>query len=146
MRRLAHWSTGAVLADDMGLGKTIQALSLLLHRAPNGPALVIAPTSVGINWQREAARSIGMSRYQELRYIVLPQAMRKVMPPMANQFISLVKDSSLVSLISVPDLTFKTVELVASTRLIFEAWLTAAAFYFVICFGLSLLFRRLERR
>lgn len=95
--------------------------------------------------QREAARSIGMSRYQELRYIILPQAMRKVMPPMANQFISLVKDSSLVSLISVPDLTFKTVELVASTRLIFEAWLTAAAFYFIICFGLSLLFRRLER-
>lgn len=96
--------------------------------------------------QREAARSIGMNRYQELRYIVLPQAMRKVMPPMANQFISLVKDSSLVSLISVPDLTFKTVELVASTRLIFEAWLTAAAFYFIICFGLSVLFRRLERR
>jgi polar amino acid transport system permease protein len=95
--------------------------------------------------QREAARSIGMSRYQELRYIVLPQAMRKTLPPMANQFISLVKDSSLVSLISVPDLTFKTVELVASTRLIFEAWITAAAFYFVICFGLSLLFRRLER-
>ena len=95
--------------------------------------------------QREAARSIGMSRFQELRYIVLPQAMRKVLPPMANQFITLVKDSSLVSLISVPDLTFKTVELVASTRMIFEAWLVAAAFYFVICFGLSMLFRRLEK-
>ena len=94
--------------------------------------------------QREAARSIGMSHTQELRYIVLPQALRKVMPPMANQFISLVKDSSLVSLISVPELTFKTVELVASTRMIFEAWLVAAAFYFVICFGLSMLFRRLE--
>ncbi|WP_370400478.1 amino acid ABC transporter permease [Sulfitobacter sp. JB4-11] len=96
--------------------------------------------------QREAARSIGMSHFQELRYIVLPQALRKVLPPLANQFISLVKDSSLVSLISVPDLTFKTVELVASTRLIFEAWLTAAGFYFVVCFGLSVLFRRLERR
>lgn len=95
--------------------------------------------------QREAARSIGMSTYQELRYIVLPQALRKVLPPLANQFITLIKDSSLVSLISVPDLTFKTIELVASTRLIFEAWLTAAAFYFVICFGLSMLFRRLEK-
>ncbi|MEP1962572.1 amino acid ABC transporter permease [Tateyamaria sp.] len=97
------------------------------------------------NGQREAARSIGMNRFQEMRYIVLPQALRKVMPPMANQFITLIKDSSLVSLISVPDLTFKTVELVASTRLIFEAWLTAAAFYFVICFGLSMLFRHLEK-
>ncbi len=95
--------------------------------------------------QREAARSIGMSRFQELRFIILPQALRKVLPPLANQFISLVKDSSLVSLISVPDLTFKTVELVASTRMIFEAWLTAALFYFAICFGLSLLFRKLEK-
>ncbi|MEP1614136.1 MAG: amino acid ABC transporter permease [Roseobacter sp.] len=96
--------------------------------------------------QREAALSIGMSPFQELRYIVLPQALRKVLPPLANQFVNLVKDSSLVSLISVPDLTFKTVELVASTRMIFEAWLVAAAFYFVICFGLSMLFRRLENK
>lgn len=51
--------------------------------------------------QREAAKSIGMNGFQELRYIVLPQALRKVTPPMANQFITLVKDSSLVSLISV---------------------------------------------
>ncbi len=96
--------------------------------------------------QSEAARSIGMTRFQEMRYIILPQAMRKVVPPMANQFISLVKDSSLVSLISVQELTFKTVELVASTRMIFEAWLTAALFYFVICFGLSRLFARLENK
>lgn len=94
--------------------------------------------------QSEAARAIGMTRLQEMRYIVLPQALRKVVPPMANQFISLIKDSSIISLISVQELTYKTVELVASTRLIFEAWLTTALFYFVICFGLSLLFRRLE--
>lgn len=95
--------------------------------------------------QREAARSIGMSRWQEVRWIVLPQALRKVLPPLANQFISLIKDSSIVSLISVQELTYKTVELVASTRLIFEAWLTTAAFYFIVCFGLSRLFARLER-
>lgn len=95
--------------------------------------------------QREAARSIGMSGLQELRYIVLPQAMKKVVPPLANQFISLIKDSSILSLISVQELTYKTVELVASSRMIFEAWITTAAFYFVICFGLSRLFSRLER-
>jgi polar amino acid transport system permease protein len=94
--------------------------------------------------QREAARAIGMSSFQEMRYIIMPQAMRKVVPPMANQFISLIKDSSIISLISVQELTYKTVELVASTRLIFEAWLTTAAFYFILCFGLSMLFRRLE--
>jgi polar amino acid transport system permease protein len=96
--------------------------------------------------QREAAQSIGMGRIDEMRFIVLPQAIRKVMPPMANQFISLVKDSSIISLISVQELTYKTVELVASTRLIFEAWITTAALYFLICFGLSMLFRRLEGR
>jgi polar amino acid transport system permease protein len=96
--------------------------------------------------QREAARSIGMSHMQELRYIVLPQAMRKVVPPLASQFITLIKDSSILSLISVQELTYKTIELVASTRMIFEAWLTTAAFYFVVCFGLSRLFARLEKR
>lgn len=96
--------------------------------------------------QREAARAIGMSSLQEMRYINMPQAMRKVIPPMANQFISLIKDSSIISLISVQELTYKTVELVASTRLIFEAWITTAAFYFVLCFGLSMLFRWFENR
>ena len=96
--------------------------------------------------QHEAARSIGMSRLQETRYIILPQALKKVVPPLANQFISLIKDSSIISLISVQELTYKTVELVASTRLIFEAWITTAAFYFVLCFSLSMLFRRLERK
>lgn len=96
--------------------------------------------------QREAARSIGMSHLQELRYIVLPQAMHKVVPPLANQFITLIKDSSILSLISVQELTYKTVELVSSSRMIFEAWITTAGFYFVVCFGLSRLFARLEKR
>ena len=96
--------------------------------------------------QREAARSIGMNRFQEMRYIVLPQAMKKVLPPLANQFITLIKDSSIISLISVQELTYKTVELVASSRMIFEAWITTAAFYFVVCFGLSRLFARLEKK
>jgi SNF2 family DNA or RNA helicase len=56
MARLAAWGGGGCLADDMGLGKTLQALALLLHRAKEGPALVVAPTSVCFNWVREAAR------------------------------------------------------------------------------------------
>jgi len=56
LARLAHWGIGGVLADDMGLGKTVQALGILLDRAKNGAALIIAPTSVGSNWQRETER------------------------------------------------------------------------------------------
>ncbi|MCC6510168.1 MAG: DEAD/DEAH box helicase [Pirellulaceae bacterium] len=54
--RLAHWGAGACLADDMGLGKTLQAIALLLHRAAGGPALVVAPTSLGFNWESELFR------------------------------------------------------------------------------------------
>ena len=56
LARLARWGAGACLADDMGLGKTVQALALLLDRAPDGPALVVAPTSVVANWLDEARR------------------------------------------------------------------------------------------
>lgn len=56
LARLAHWGVGACLADDMGLGKTVQTLALLLDRAPHGPALVVAPISVAMNWQAEVAR------------------------------------------------------------------------------------------
>ncbi|HZH03095.1 MAG TPA: DEAD/DEAH box helicase, partial [Myxococcaceae bacterium] len=56
LARLAEWGAGACLADDMGLGKTLQTLALLLHRADQGPALVVAPTSVCFNWVEEARR------------------------------------------------------------------------------------------
>ncbi len=56
LARLSHWGLGGCLADDMGLGKTVQALGILLHRAADGPALIVAPTSVGTNWARETAR------------------------------------------------------------------------------------------
>lgn len=54
--RLSHWGIGGILADDMGLGKTVQALALLLTRIETGPTLVIAPTSLGFNWQKECER------------------------------------------------------------------------------------------
>lgn len=56
LARLAHWGVGACLADDMGLGKTVQTLALLLQRAGSGPQLVVAPTSVALNWLNEARR------------------------------------------------------------------------------------------
>lgn len=56
LARLAHWGVGACLADDMGLGKTIQVLTLILSRAQDGPTLVLAPTSVGMNWISESDR------------------------------------------------------------------------------------------
>ncbi len=56
MSQLSYWGAGACLADDMGLGKTLQALTLILSRAHEGPTLVIAPTSVCMNWKHEAQK------------------------------------------------------------------------------------------
>lgn len=66
MARLASWGVGGVLADDMGLGKTAQALALLVERAAEGPALVVAPTSVAFNWREEAARFAPSLRVHDL--------------------------------------------------------------------------------
>lgn len=70
LARLAHWGVGACLADDMGLGKTVQTLALLLQRASLGPQLVVAPTSVTLNWQAESARfapGLTVRLYQQQR-------------------------------------------------------------------------------
>jgi polar amino acid transport system permease protein len=96
--------------------------------------------------QWEAARSIGLSRRDTMRDVVLPQALRSVLPPLAGQFISLVKDSSLVSIISIQELTFIANEVTVSTGRVFEIWIIAALLYFVPCLLLSLLFRRFEGR
>ncbi len=155
---LARWSRNIARQDDIWLWEFFfgdmrrfpSLISGVIVLALFESAFVGEIVRAGIQsvpkGQREAARSIGMNRFQEMRYIVLPQAMKKVLPPLANQFITLIKDSSIISLISVQELTYKTVELVASSRMIFEAWITTAAFYFVVCFGLSRLFARLEKK
>ena len=96
--------------------------------------------------QIEAGESLGMSRLDVLRDVVLPQAFRNVMPPMAGQFIQLIKDSSLVSLVSIQELTFMAQDVQVTTQRVFEVFVFVAAIYFVICFTLSQLFSGLERR
>lgn len=96
--------------------------------------------------QMEAARSLGMSYPKAMALVVLPQAFRRTLPPMAGQFISLIKDSSLVSVISITDLTKAGREVVATTFSPFEVWFTVAALYLVLTSALSYLVQRLEKR
>lgn len=96
--------------------------------------------------QWEAGDSVGLSRGSVLRFIVVPQAVRNILPPLANQFITLIKDSSIVSLISIQELTFMAVEAAVSTTRVFEFYIALAVMYFFICYGCALLFARLERR
>lgn len=96
--------------------------------------------------QIEAGKSLGLSPRDITRFVVLPQAFRNVLPPMAGQFIQLIKDSSLVSLVSIQELTFMAQDVQVSTRRVFEVFVFIAAVYFVICFTLSRAFAVLERR
>ncbi len=96
--------------------------------------------------QREAARSLGLPSILAFRWVVLPQALRAVTPPLANQFIMLVKNSAIMSLISVQELTFIATEVAVSTGRRFETWIAVALMYFVLCYGLAALFAHLERR
>jgi polar amino acid transport system permease protein len=95
--------------------------------------------------QWEGGWALGLHSRIVLGRIILPQAIHKVLPPLAGQFISLIKDSSLISLISIQELTFTGTELAVSSGHVFEIWLTVAALYFLLCFGLARLFRQLER-
>lgn len=96
--------------------------------------------------QMEAARSAGMSSYQAMRYIILPQAIRRILPPTASQFIMLIKDSSLVSIIAGVDLTLKAKNLVSSSFRALEIWTAVAVIYFIMTFTLSLVIRYFEKR
>ncbi|MDH3634920.1 MAG: amino acid ABC transporter permease [Gammaproteobacteria bacterium] len=96
--------------------------------------------------QWEAARSIGLSHFNVLRDIILPQAVRKILPPLAGQFITLIKDSAIISLISIQELTFVANEVAATTTRVFETWILVGAMYFVLCYSFAVLFAHLERR
>ncbi|MGB5063105.1 MAG: amino acid ABC transporter permease [Candidatus Competibacter sp.] len=96
--------------------------------------------------QTEAARSLGMSAFQNMTYIVLPQAFKRVLPPLAGQFISLIKDSSLVSVIAITDLTKSGREIITASFATFEIWFTVALLYLVVTSVLSQLLFWLERR
>ncbi|ATR81406.1 amino acid ABC transporter permease [Pseudomonas sp. FFUP_PS_473] len=96
--------------------------------------------------QSEAARSLGLSASQSMRHVVLPQAFKRVLPPLAGQFISLVKDTSLVSVIAITELTKSGREAITTSFSTFEIWFCVAGLYLLINLPLSHFASRLERR
>ena len=96
--------------------------------------------------QWEACHSLGLTRWQSYRHIILPQAIRRVIPPLTSQAVSLIKDSALVSTIAVYDLTMQGRTIIAETFLDFEIWSVVAAVYLMVTLTLSTLATRLEHR
>ncbi|GAB7023985.1 amino acid ABC transporter permease [Salidesulfovibrio brasiliensis] len=96
--------------------------------------------------QMEAARSLGMTRTQAMRKIILPQAFKRILPPLAGQFISLIKDSSLLGIIAIRELTKATREGVTSSLMPYELWFVCGVLYLTMTFALSMFVQYLERR
>jgi len=96
--------------------------------------------------QTEAARSLGMTGPQAMYYIILPQAMRRILPPLAGQFISLIKDSSLLGMIAIRELTKATREAITISLSPYEFWFVCAILYLVLTFTLSMFVQYLERK
>lgn len=96
--------------------------------------------------QWEAGQALGMRRWQLLREVILPQAFQRMIPPLTGQAISTIKDSAIVSVISIQELTFQGMELMAATYLTFEVWITVTLLYFILTYSCSWLAGRLEVR
>ena len=115
----------------------------------NGSAYTIEIVRAGIesigHGQTEAARALGLHRLQSFRLIVLPQALRAVMPPLGSQFILLMLNSSIVSVISAEELTAATMDIQSRTFRSFEAYITAMVIYFALSSLFSGVFAAVER-
>ena len=96
--------------------------------------------------QIESAKAIGLTRTQTFRYVIFPQALRQTLPPLAGQFVSLIKDSSLLSIISISELTLNAQEVNSYTFSTLESYLPLAAGYLILTLPISLWTRYLERK
>jgi polar amino acid transport system permease protein len=95
--------------------------------------------------QVEASESLGLSRAATYRYIILPQALPIILPPLAGILVNLIKHSAIVSVIAVFDLTTSGLDIISETFMAFEIWITVAAIYLVITISLSIVISRFER-
>lgn len=95
--------------------------------------------------QIEAAKALGLNRYQRFRLVIFPQAIRTIFPPLSNDFVSMVKDSSLVSVLGVMDITQLGKVYAAGSFRFFETYSIVAYIYLILTLGLSLVLRRVEK-
>ena len=96
--------------------------------------------------QMEAARSLGMSYVQAMRYVILPQALRVILPPVGNEFITLLKDSSLVSVVAVADMTRRGREFMAANFIPVQTWIMIALLYLVLTLVSARVVNWIERK
>lgn len=136
-----------VIAPIFGLERFMAGmLTLALYEAAFAAEIYRAGIEGVARGQREAAAAIGLSRAQQMRYVVLPQSVPLILPPMTNLAINLIKHSAIVSVIAIFDLANEGRNIISETFMVFEVWFTVALIYLVITTTLSFIATALERR
>lgn len=132
------------------LGKTNGILAGIIALSLNSAAYVAEIVRAGIQsvdkGQMEAARSLGMTHVQAMKYVILPQAFKRMIPPLGNEFVVLIKDSSLVSVVAAPELMYWAQAMDAQYFRVWEPYLTASLIYLILTLSLSFVLHQLERR
>ncbi len=167
-----YFFIGDQIMTVLGVGDTVRSFSdttkfwinIFFAPAPQFPEFLSAVITLGLyegayiteiirsgiesieKGQWEASYALGLSKSQQMIHVVLPQAVQRILPPLAGQFISIIKDSAIVSVISIQELTFQGMELMAATFLTFEIWITITALYFFLTFFCSLAAGWIENR
>lgn len=96
--------------------------------------------------QMEAARCIGMSHWQAMRHVILPQAVRNILPAMCNEFVTIIKETSVLGMVGIVELMFRAQSIAKQTYIFLEPYVIAAILYFIVVFPLSKLIAVVERR
>jgi polar amino acid transport system permease protein len=136
-----------VLGPVLGISRfTSAVLALSLFEGAYASEIFRAGITSIHKGQWEAAHSLGLSTFHTYQYIVLPQAIQRILPPLTGQAVSLIKDSALVSTVAIYDLTMQAQVVISETFLTFEIWFTVAAIYLVLTLVLSTLASIMEDR
>ncbi|MGQ9666568.1 MAG: amino acid ABC transporter permease, partial [Anaerolineae bacterium] len=144
---MPHWSSAGQWFIDLKLQPfTAAVLGITICYGAYMSEIFRAGIQSIHHGQMEAARSLGMTYIQAMRYVILPQAVRVILPPVGNEFVTLLKDSSLVSVLAVADLTRRGREYMSRTFLSFETWTMVALIYLVLTLTFTRLTSALERR
>lgn len=133
-----------VINETNGIIAALVALSL------NAAAYIAEIFRAGIQsidkGQMEGARSLGMSHVQAMKYVILPQATKRIIPPLGNEFIVLIKESSIAAVVTTPELMYWARNMGSQYAKVWEPYLTAAVIYLLLTLSLSFVLDRVERR
>ncbi|KAF0108193.1 MAG: polar amino acid transport system permease protein [Chloroflexi bacterium] len=146
MQQIGEWLNLQALMDYRANAISMAILGLTVGYSAYMSEVYRAGIQSISKGQMEAARSLGMTYFQAMRYVILPQAVRVILPPVGNEFITLLKDSSLVSVVAVADMTRRGREFMAANFIPIQTWVMVALLYLVMTLLAARLVTWMERK